>query len=111
MRSPVRAVEASGELARLGEIARVAIGKGLAHYAARLGYGAKDAAGEESGGQADARRLREALEELGPTFVKFGQMLSSRTDSCARRIRGRRRPGRRLGGDCAAFRKTLRQTA
>ena len=80
MRSPVRAVEASGELVRLGEIARVAIGKGLAHYAARLGYGAKGVAGEESGGQGDARRLREALEELGPTFVKFGQMLSSRTD-------------------------------
>jgi ubiquinone biosynthesis protein len=28
----------------------------------------------------DARRLRAALEELGPTFVKFGQMLSMRQD-------------------------------
>lgn len=28
----------------------------------------------------DAGRLREALEELGPTFVKFGQMLSQRDD-------------------------------
>lgn len=27
-----------------------------------------------------ARRLREALEELGPVFVKFGQMLSTRPD-------------------------------
>lgn len=80
MRAPVRAVEASGELARLGEIARVAISKGLAHYAARLGYGAAKAGGEVSAGEGDARRLREALEELGPTFVKFGQMVSSRTD-------------------------------
>jgi ubiquinone biosynthesis protein len=48
-----------GEAARLAAIARVAITKGL-------------------GG--DAARLREALEELGPTFVKFGQMISQRED-------------------------------
>src|SRR4030066_850054 len=27
-----------------------------------------------------AQRLREALEELGPVFIKFGQMLSTRPD-------------------------------
>ena len=48
-----------GEVARLATIARVAIAKGL-------------------GG--NAARLREALEELGPTFVKFGQMISQRDD-------------------------------
>jgi hypothetical protein len=48
-----------GEAARLAAIARVAITKGL-------------------GG--DAARLREALQALGPTFVKFGQMISQRED-------------------------------
>jgi ubiquinone biosynthesis protein len=49
----------SGELRRIVDIAKVALTKGWG---------------------ADARRLREALEELGPTFVKFGQMLSQRDD-------------------------------
>jgi ubiquinone biosynthesis protein len=50
--------EAAGELARFAAIARVAAAKGWS----------------------EARSLREALEELGPTFVKFGQMLSQRDD-------------------------------
>lgn len=29
-----------------------------------------------------AERLRLALEALGPVFIKFGQMLSTRRDSC-----------------------------
>jgi len=70
---------APGELARLAAIARVAIAKGWGRYADRLGF-----AGAATPGTAppasDARRLRDALEELGPTFVKFGQMLSQRDD-------------------------------
>jgi ubiquinone biosynthesis protein len=50
--------ETPGELARFAAIARVAAAKGWS----------------------EARSLREALEELGPTFVKFGQMLSQRED-------------------------------
>jgi ubiquinone biosynthesis protein len=68
------------ELPRLAEIARVAIAKGWSHYAERLGLargGEPDAAPAEA---TDAARLRGALEELGPTFVKFGQMLSVRPD-------------------------------
>jgi ubiquinone biosynthesis protein len=80
VRLPRHAEETGGELARLGEIARVAIAKGLAHYAERLGFAGEAAAPGVTDGAADARRLREALEELGPTFVKFGQMLASRVD-------------------------------
>ncbi len=71
---------APGEASRLAAIARVAVAKGWRHYAARLGFGR--ASGEDAGAHTreDAQRLREALEELGPTFVKFGQMLSQRDD-------------------------------
>lgn len=69
----------AGELARLREIARVAVAKGWRHYAEQLGFRA-DRGDRSSRSASDATRLREALEELGPTFVKFGQMLSQRED-------------------------------
>ncbi len=71
--------EQRGELARLREIARVAVAKGWGHYAEQLGFRA-DRGDHSSRSASDAIRLREALEELGPTFVKFGQMLSQRDD-------------------------------
>jgi ubiquinone biosynthesis protein len=70
----------AGEFARMGVIARVAVAKGWEHYAERLGFGSRGAAHEDEAPRSDAARLREALEELGPTFVKFGQMLSMRSD-------------------------------
>ena len=71
----------AGEASRLAAIARIAAAKGWRHYAERLGFGAGDArGGQPVHGKEDAARLREALEELGPTFVKFGQMLSQRDD-------------------------------
>ena len=39
------------------------------------GDGAREATASDRG-----RRLREMLDELGPTFVKFGQLLSTRPD-------------------------------
>ena len=69
-----------GELARLSVIAKVAAAKGWGHYAERLGFARSTGAGPVAAGKSDAVRLREALEELGPTFVKFGQMVSGRTD-------------------------------
>lgn len=71
--------QSAGELGRLATIARIAVEKGWGHYAQRLGFAAH-AASASVPQVTDARRLRQALEELGPTFVKFGQMLSQRQD-------------------------------
>src|SRR3954468_6698234 len=63
-------------IGRLGEIAQVA---------ARHGFGSLIAAPRrddavDGGPTARGRHLREMLDELGPTFVKFGQLLSTRPD-------------------------------
>ncbi|HEX8010189.1 MAG TPA: AarF/ABC1/UbiB kinase family protein [Casimicrobiaceae bacterium] len=55
---------------------------GWAHYAARIRLPGGEAPAATDGAEAsmDAVRLREAIEQLGPTFVKFGQLLSLRRD-------------------------------
>jgi ubiquinone biosynthesis protein len=61
-------------IGRLSEITRVAVRHGF-------GYaidGHRDTGGDN--GTARGRHLREMLDELGPTFVKFGQLLSTRPD-------------------------------
>jgi len=71
------------DLRRLGAIAAVLAKYGWAHYVDKLGLKPQPPAGERPGARealSDAERLRCALEELGPTFVKFGQMLSVRQD-------------------------------
>jgi ubiquinone biosynthesis protein len=73
-------------LGRLSEIAQVAVrhGFGYVFRRNRLGYLIPGRDGD--GLDPDAppsdrgRRLREMLDELGPTFVKFGQLLSMRPD-------------------------------
>lgn len=79
-RPPLDARLPASELARFAAIARIAAAKGWGRYAERLGLGRHGglAAGEAT--SSDAVRLREALEELGPTFVKLGQMMAGRTD-------------------------------
>lgn len=57
---------------RLTEIATVLASYGFGHiYRTKLGSKQE---------QQDAERLRLAFEELGPTFIKFGQILSTRPD-------------------------------
>ncbi|MGE0026556.1 MAG: ABC1 kinase family protein [Thermoleophilia bacterium] len=65
-------------LARLGEIAQVAARHGFGYA-----FGRNDRPADElngAGGRNRGRRMREMLDELGPTFVKFGQLLSTRPD-------------------------------
>jgi len=59
----------------------------IAHVAARYGFGqvfgrsaAKASADSPAVPGTRGRRLRDMLDELGPTFVKFGQLLSTRPD-------------------------------
>jgi ubiquinone biosynthesis protein len=65
----------------LATIVRIAAGLGWGHYIAQLKLqGHLPALTASNDAPRDATRLRLALEELGPTFVKFGQMLSVRRD-------------------------------
>lgn len=61
-------------IGRLSEIGRVATRHGFGYFIDRR-------RGNDDTQLADrGRRLREMLDELGPTFVKFGQLLSTRPD-------------------------------
>jgi ubiquinone biosynthesis protein len=62
-------------LGRLSEIAQVAVRHGFGY----LIEGRRHSRSELEG-TARGRHLREMLDELGPTFVKFGQLLSTRPD-------------------------------
>lgn len=64
---------------RLTEISGVAARFGLGAVLARLGLGLGGNA-EDEGGEPLSRRTRLALEALGPTFIKLGQILSTRSD-------------------------------
>src|SRR5215208_5361679 len=71
----------------MSEIAQVAVRHGFGYFFARnkltdlvpLGS-ARSEEPVEAIGSERGRRLREMLDELGPTFVKFGQLLSTRPD-------------------------------
>ncbi|PWC06501.1 ABC1 kinase family protein [Mycetocola zhujimingii] len=74
---------ASNRLDRYAEIARVLSRNGFGALAGGLGLGrwispADSARAEKR--NPSAERLRMALEELGPTFIKVGQLLSTRAD-------------------------------
>jgi ubiquinone biosynthesis protein len=71
-------------LSRLSEIAQVATRHGFGYFLRRHRLGDLVPGGSRDGADATGsdrgRRLREMLDELGPTFVKFGQLLSTRPD-------------------------------
>ena len=75
------------KIGRLSEIAQVAVRHGFGYFFERHRLtdllpwtaGAEQNA-ELGGGSERGRHLREMLDELGPTFVKFGQLLSTRPD-------------------------------
>ncbi|MEW5756299.1 MAG: AarF/ABC1/UbiB kinase family protein [Pseudomonadota bacterium] len=75
------------ETPRLLHIARVALRHGFGRYVERLPFGHAETQGvAPDTAVSDARRFRLMLEELGPTFVKFGQMLSVRQDLFATEV-------------------------
>src|ERR687887_40458 len=71
-------------LGRLSEIAQVAVRHGFGYFFERhrltdlFPRAGRDGATAETSER--GRHLREMLDELGPTFVKFGQLLSTRPD-------------------------------
>ena len=75
---------ATRNLGRLSEIAQVAVRHGFGYFFERhrltdlLPFGAR--VGDRAEPASRGARLRELLDELGPTFVKFGQLLSTRPD-------------------------------
>ncbi|HEY8316301.1 MAG TPA: AarF/ABC1/UbiB kinase family protein [Gaiellaceae bacterium] len=80
---------ATRNLGRLSEIAQVMVKHGFgyfleAHKLTDLLPGrsaeARLAAAYDTGASARGAHLRDLLDELGPTFVKFGQLLSTRPD-------------------------------
>ena len=78
---------ATRSLGRLSEIAQVMVRHGFgyffeAHRITDLIPGRSSAARLDTLGPSSARgqHLREVFDELGPTFVKFGQLLSTRPD-------------------------------
>lgn len=71
-------------LGRLSEIAQVAARHGFGYFLRKYRLADLLPRGQRADIDANVsdrgRRLREMLDELGPTFVKFGQLLSTRPD-------------------------------
>ena len=85
----IKTLIAAQDLGRLHDIASVFIRYGFSDIVQRLGMAnLLERAGkvlhlqkmEEQAHLSAAERMRLALEELGPTFVKLGQLLSTRVD-------------------------------
>src|ERR1043165_5815594 len=76
---------ASRNLGRISEIAPGAVRHGVGYFFATQRFtdllpGPPKIDPEAQSPSERGRHLREMLDELGPTFVKFGQLLSTRPD-------------------------------
>ena len=76
---------ATRNLGRLSEIAQVAVRHGFGYWFERhrlsdISRAAARAGADDGQPSQRGQHLREMLDELGPTFVKFGQLLSTRPD-------------------------------
>lgn len=82
----VSIVSAFRDIGRIREVARVLVRHGFGEVVQRLGLGGLQRASERPDGSKGrerisiAVRIRRVLEELGPTFIKLGQMASTRPD-------------------------------
>lgn len=74
------------ELSRLAHILGVTATQGFGRYVERLRLKAQLPGSPATQAAGDARCFRAALEELGPTFIKFGQALSVRQDLFAEEV-------------------------
>jgi ubiquinone biosynthesis protein len=76
---PIKSIQLR-DLPRVNEIAAVLARNGFGHVLGVIGLTSAPETSAEAQTAPYARRLRQALVELGPTFVKFGQVLSVRPD-------------------------------
>lgn len=84
LRAPAQVTRTFKNIGRIRQICTVFAKHGFQELMGKLGFGRfvpKKYRGENREPKVSApERLRAALEELGPTFIKLGQVLSSRTD-------------------------------
>lgn len=80
----VSLVNAFRDLARVREVSSVLVRHGFGEVVGRIGIGGRakvDSEGKPGSQQVSvAMRIRLVLEELGPSFVKLGQLASTRSD-------------------------------
>ncbi len=79
----VSLVTAFRDLARVREVSAVLVRHGFGEVVGRLGLPGRKSTGEGKAGHPQvsvAMRIRLVLEELGPSFVKLGQLASTRSD-------------------------------
>ena len=75
------------DLPRVNEISLVLARNGFGHLLNLMGISSPSRSGDSEGKRPPfAKRIRQALVDLGPTFVKFGQVLSVRPDILPRSV-------------------------